>query len=483
MNPEPDNAGLPLDELQITPQWMRAPVQSFANHPGERPDRKGGRPGQDRNRGPRPSLPRRDDRPPRGKCLPPPRRPDERRPAPVAPPAPAPLAVSFLPEETGFAAMLATIKQSPRAYAIFDIAKLILNKPDRHVVVLKRPPGADGQPAPLFLVPADGDVFLTQEEALRHALRRHGDTIFQAEKKPIDPPKGNFTFVGRCGITGVWLGPPNHHEYQATLVRHHQSRLRHLPFAEFQARIQTVRDEAAVKAWLDSKSFVTEFHCRLDAEPQTFASREELEKHVRETHVTQLVTTATEFRLSGPASRQLAHPGIAEAVRLAWMAERRFPLQTATQLSDRLRAEGLHFFKYRKAITCITTIKPKRFESLAGMSERVQSIVNFLRAHEGATRHQLLAALRPPAPPASAPAPATPPVSAEDGILADLHWLIAEGSVVEFATGKLWALDDRPPKPPEPAPAQPAPSAGEGEAPAEPPVVAAGSRRPARATG
>ena len=474
MNPEPDNTGLPLDELQITPQWMRAPVRSFENHPGERPDRKGDRFG--RERGPRPSQPSRENRPPRDNRPPrgtrplPPRRPEERRPAPVAPPTPAPIEVSFLPEEIGFVAMVATIKQSPRAYAIFDIAKLVLNKPERHVVVLKRPPVADGQPAPLFLVPADGEVFLTQEEALRHALRRHGEKIFKIEKKPVDPPKGNFTFVGRCGLTGVWLGPPNHHDYQTTLVRHHQSRLRHLPFAEFQARIQTVRDEAAVKAWLDSKSFVTEFQCLLDTEPQTFATRDELEKHIRETHAAQLVTAATEFRLSGKASRELAHPGISEAVREAWMAERRFPLKTATQVSDRLRSEGLHFFKHRKAITYITTIKLKRFESLTGMSERVQSIVNFLRTHEGATRKQLLAALLPP--PADVPAPATPTVGAAEGILADLHWLVAEGHVVEFATGKLWALEDRPPKPPEPPPAPPAAPAAEAPATAEPtPVV------------
>jgi hypothetical protein len=463
MNAEPDNTGLSLDELKITPQWTRAPVPSFEHHPGEKPEAR-------RDRGPRPP---RENRPPRGRERRPPRdrRPPSPERRPAAPPQPAPVEVTFLPEDTGFAAMVATIKQSPRAYSLFDIAKLILNKPERHVVVLRRLPGADGQPAPLHLAVADGEPFLTPEEALQHALRRHGEKIFQTEKKPVDPPKGNFTFVNRCGITGVWLGPPNHHEYQATLVRHHQSRLRHMPFSEFQARIQTVRDEAAIKAWLESKSFVTEFQCRLDAAPVKFTTREALEKHVRDTHLDQIVTTATDYRISGPASRQLAHPGIAEAVRQAWLNERRFPLKTATHVSDRLRAAGLHFFKYRKAITCVTTVKPKRFETLASMSERVQAIVHFLRAHKNAGRKQLLAALVPAQP--------------EDGVLADLHWLIAEGHVVEFADGKLWALDDKPPippaaeKPPEPPPA-PATvaSAGEGAAPAAPPPVTAAEPAP-----
>ena len=46
-------------------------------------------------------------------------------------PVVAAIEVSFLPEEKGFAAMIETMKQSRRAYALFDVAKLILNKPER----------------------------------------------------------------------------------------------------------------------------------------------------------------------------------------------------------------------------------------------------------------------------------------------------------------------------------------------------------------
>jgi hypothetical protein len=320
--------------------------------------------------------------------------------------------------------------------------------------------------------------------------------IFREKRTPIDPPKGNFTFVNRCSFTGVWLGPPNYHEYQGRLVRHHQQRLRHIPFEEFKSRIQTVKDPEAVKAWLDSMSAKTEYECILDAEPKAFATRDELEKHFVETHLAQFVTAAPEVRISGAASRKLQNPALLECVRLAWEQERKFPLKTANEMRGRLRHEGFHFFKDPKGITHISRIKPQKFESITHLSEQIQKIIVYLREHFGCTRKQLLAHFVPqPAPAAVAAAPtpdastpdatevpppapvpeAVAPVdsapvvpSEQDRLLADLHWLIQDGYVAEFSDGRLWALADRPP---QPAPAATPPPATT-EPPAENAVVA-----------
>jgi hypothetical protein len=389
--------------------------------------------------------------------------------------------------------MIEAMKQTTRAYTLFDIAKLVLNKPERHLVKFARMPAADGAREPLFLVTPSESIFLRQDEAVRFAFRHHAEMIFREKKTVIDPPKGNFTFVNRCEFTGVWLGPPNYHEYQSRLVRHHQQRLRHIPFDEFKSRIQTVRDPEAVKAWLDFMSAKTEYECILDAEPKTFASREDLEKHFAETHLAQFVTAAPEVRISGAASRKLQNPALLECVRLAWQQERKFPLKTANEMRGRLRHEGFHFFKDPKGITYISRIKPQRFESIAHLSEQIQKIIVYLREHFGCTRKQLLAHFVPQPPPetaapapvtdatvpttdaaASPPAPApeagAPTVSApvapseQDRLLADLHWLIQDGYVAEFSDGRLWALADRPP--------QPAPAATPPPAPTENAVVA-----------
>jgi hypothetical protein len=392
--------------------------------------------------------------------------------------------------------MMEAMKQTQRAYALFDIAKLVLNKPERHVVKFASQPAFDGSRPSLFLVTLGESVFLRQDEAVRFVLRQHAEMIIREKKTPIDPPKGNFTFVNRCSLTGVWLGPPNYHEYQGRLVRHHQQRLRHMPFEEFKSRIQTVKDPEAVKAWLDSMSVKAEYECILDAEPKAFATRDELEKHFVETHLAQFITSAPEVRTSGTASRQLQNPALLETVRLAWMQERKFPLKTANEMRGKLRHEGFHFFKDPKGVTYIGRVKPQRFESIGHLTDQIQKIIVYLRGHFGCTRKQLIAHFVPrsaPAAPASAPVPdsAAPapapapteapapvpepiqaevhmapapeqdapvisaqPVSEEDRVLADLHWLIQDGYVVEFSNGRLWALADKPPQPP-PTPTPP----------------------------
>jgi hypothetical protein len=451
--PTPD--ALPLDELSIVPDWLKATPKSFDNHPGDRGDRGprregGGRPPGNRDR--RPDRPREDrprrpagaagqgprperrdgPRPPRGPMM-------EPRPPAPAPVMPAAVDVTFVPEEKGFAAMLETMKHSHRAYSLFDVAKLVLNKPERHLVKLVPKPAADGTRPLLFQIAGDEDVFLSQGEALRQAVRRQADKLCREEKKQCDPPKGNFAFVNKCGLTGALLGPPNHHDYQTTIVRHHQRKLRHMPFEDFKARIQTVRDEAVVKQWLDSKSFTFEYTCLVCPEAKPVASREEVEKHVLEAHAAQLVTSAPELQITGNGSRRLSVPGIAEAVRLAWLNERRFPLKTAQVVSDLLRKENFHFFKHGtgKGITYTSFFRLKRFETLDGLAEQMQKVVTFLRAHPDSNRKRLSENLL-----GNSPAEAS-----LVKLAADLHWLVQEGYVVEFGDGKLWALDNRLPKP------------------------------------
>jgi hypothetical protein len=346
--------------------------------------------------------------------------------------------VNFLPDEKAIAPMIDAMKHSSRAYALFDLAKLILNRPERHRIRLTH---RDGQFYRTLLI---DNVFLTQDEALRFTFRHCGEKLFSETKNPVEPPKGNFQFVNRCGLTGEWLGPPNFHEYQSRLVKHHQTRVAHLPFERFKASIETVRDEGAVKAWIESRSSVTEYRCRLCAESKVFPDRPAAEQHIRETHLPALVKATPTVQIAGPASRQL-EGRLLEAVRSAWESECRFPLRTVNGMRHHWTRAGFNFFKHDKDITYITPTKLNRFDSIAHLAEQVQKIITFLRTYPNAKRKQLAEHLAP---------------VNENVLAADLHWLIQDGYVVEFFDGRLWALEDKPAKPaaPSAAPA-PAPSA------------------------
>ena len=415
----------------MSPAWVKAPVKSYDRHPGAPPERS-----SDRDRDRRgPPRDRRDDRrrEPAGRSGGP--RRERSGPPPVSRPvvAPAPIVnveVTFLPNAAALTGLNDMIKQSVRAYALFDLAKLVLNKPERHIVKLTCKTGSLVRP-----VAADG-VFLTTDEALRFLFRRTPEKIFTRAEKAIEPPKGNFQFVNRCGMTGEILGPPNYHEYQSRLVKHHQQRLPHVPFEQFRARLETIRDPEVVQKWVESRSKTTEYTCLLCAAPQIFADQGELEKHVRQDHLPALVTTVNTVELPGPAARLIENTRLLEAVRQAWESERRFPINTVNELRPHISQAGFAFFKHKKGITYISCVKPNRFDSLEHLSAQLQSIMTFLRTHTNATRKQLAEHLAP---------------VNETLLASDLHWLIQDGYVVEFYDGKLWALEDKIVKPATPA--------------------------------
>jgi hypothetical protein len=411
--------------------------------------------------------------------------------------------VSILPDEKGIESLARQIRVSGRAYPLFDIAHLILQKPERQQIrfeVIKKP---DGQPAqPLFLCALDDSLWLSEDQAVAHLLSRQFGTFYQTEKTPTDPPKGTYTFVGQCGMSGIVLGPPNHHDYQNQLRKLHTERFSRMPFEAFKARVKIVRDEAVVKKWIEDQSFKTEYVCLNMPEPLKLPNREEVEKHFRQTHLPNLVKPVESHTMSGPAARQLRSPEMQRLLRATWEEQRRFPLRVATTLSQQFSGHGLQFFKVNRTVTHVSVARPHFLDLEATpVSEGVKKIVDYINAHPKCTRRKLFDALAPgpapkaaPAPTAAAPAPApagteaastAPPAAApapapapeatpeQTALAGDLHWLIHQGHVIEFANGILDTAKKPLPKPPKPAKKDTAaPAAGEtpaaaAEAPSE----------------
>jgi hypothetical protein len=461
----------------------------FDDRPGRRPPRRD-QPGGQRPRGARP-----DAAAHRG------RRPDAGRQAGSAPrpepPPPLPLSVRILPDDKGIESLARQIRVTGRAYPLFDIAQLILQRPERQQVRFDVKKNAEGQPLqPLFLCVLDETLWLSEDEAIQHVLSRHFQTFYEPEKTATEPPRGTYTFVAQCGLSGKILGPPNYHDYQAQLHKLHTERFSRMPFDAFKARVKIIKDEAVVKQWIEDHSFKTEYNCLNVPEPLKLGSREEVEQHFRAVHMATIIEGVDSHTLSGMAARQLKAPALQRAVRTAWEDQRRFPLQVATTLSQQLAGYGLQFFKVNRTVTHVCVARPHYLDLEATpVSEGVKRIVDFINSHPKCTRRKLLEALAPAAPPpvaapVEAGAPATPAAPAESGapaapatseapaippetapeqtaLAGDLHWLIHEGHVIEFANGVLDTAKKPLPRPPKPEKiAGPAPAA---ESPVAPP--------------
>jgi hypothetical protein len=350
--------------------------------------------------------------------------------------------------------------------------------------VKKKPDGTVMQP--LFSCALDDTLWLSEDDAVRYVLDRHFTTFYQAERTKIDPPKGVYTFVAQCGMSGLILGPPNYHDYQNQLRRVHTERFARMPFEAFKARVRIVKDEEVVKKWIEEQSWKTEFNCLNLPEPLKLPNLEEAAKHFRQVHLASIIKPVETIRLAGEVSRNIRDRELMRLLRQRWEEQKRFPLQIATTLSQQFAARGLQFFKVNKTVTHVAVARPHFLDLEATpVSEGVKRIVEFINATPKCTHKQLLRALAPapvaPAPPAPAPEtasaaegaapttadqpatsvapPAAEPTPEMAAVMTDLHWLIHQGHVIEFANGILETAKKPLPKPVKPAKPETEPNA------------------------
>jgi hypothetical protein len=404
--------------------------------------------------------------------------------APREEPAPLPeVGVEFIPDAKAVEVLAQQIKTSSRAYPLFKLALMLLEKPEYYSVRLT----AQKSHQSLFLCALDDTPWAKENEAVLHVLSKHLATFYQSEKVPIEPPKGVYTFVAQCGMSGAVLGPPNYHDYQIKLRELHEQRFARMPFEAFKARVKITRDEALLNQWREEMSFKTEYVCLNVPEPLRLTALDEVNKHFRATHKDYIIKRAEACTISGVQSRKLPCDGLHRLVRRDWERLRQHPLPFATELSRQLARHGLQFFKVNKTVTYINVARPKALDlAVTPVSDSIRRIVEFLSAGKKHSRKRLLATVTEPPPAPAAAVPVTPdPLSAvgeisaslepatmtadaeaavpppaavpvspaaeevsvkpaaddltpwQQSLLTDLHWLVHQGYVIEFADGHL----------------------------------------------
>ena len=408
---------------------------------------------------------------------------DDRR-EPVAAPAPLPdVTVAFLPDEKGVEQLARQIKITGRAYPLFQIAQLVLQKPERYSVQLGVKKKGDGTVAQaLFVCALDDSPWLSEDEAVAHVLKNHFATFYQTDRTATEPPKGTYTFVAQCGMSGVILGPPNYHDYQNQLRKLHTERFARMPFDVFKARVKIVKDEAVVKKWIEEQSFKTEYTCLNVPEPLKLPNMEEVEKHFRATHKDSIIKSVETLVIAGAPSRSLRSTGLQRLVRDEWEHQKHFPLTVATKLSQQFASHGLQFFKVNKTVTHVAVARPQYLDlETTPVSENIKRIVEFINANAKCSRKKLVETLAPTPKvtvieikPEETPTPAAEagPTPEQTAIISDLHWLVHQGHVLEFADGRLETAKKPAPRPPK-AEKKPAEAKAEKPAAEGAPAVAA----------
>ncbi len=435
-----ENDAPDLLDLKFLPAWVKeSPNENpYADFAGEESGPAGGRDrrGSDRRGGGGGDRRERGSRPPRGKERRDPRdrerrpgqqqRPPEAR-TQEAPLAPAPaVEVRFLPDGRVLESVLAQIKSGHLAYSVFALARMFLDKPERYNAHLK------AESATLFQLGDNGPVASDRRVLENGAFLSERDQFYRTEVTQSEPIKGNFTSVARCRLSGVLLGPTNHHAYQPQLRNLYEQRFsRRMSFPEYQRQIEIVTTPEAVERWKEEARSVTTYVTLKEEPPVTLTSAAETERHFRQAYLPGLLQSSTEVTLDGVVSRQLADRSLGRAIEDAWIQEFRSPSKMMQELIGAFRQGALHIFRHRKGMLFVSPVRPRTFNHAASsVSASVAAILAALTANPGANRKLLLEKL-----PQEGAAEAAD--SKKLAVASDLHWLIGEGHVIEFNDGAL----------------------------------------------
>lgn len=500
-----DLSGLEMDLLKsLQPSWVKDDPSSVPDlrhfSDDRRDEREGGR-GRDGFSSPRRSAKPRGDRAegrsqrgdrreparqgerrgaPRDRRDGPPRRdgggPREREPREERLPMLAGWEVKFVPEPRGVEGLLKQIKSSAKAYGLFDLARLVLEKSPRYSVSFEHKDG----PA-LFQCVEDGTLWLSQRDAVAHVLASHLDRFYSTEKITVEAPKGIYPVIAQCGMSGVFLGPPNHHDYQLQLRKVHAERFANVPFDIYKARIRMLRDEESIQKWKEQQTSRLVYRPlpALAPEPgaqaspvdvaapaDTPASPEvaahdpvtapvevppdlpeegggepvaalphlkdlaEVETHFMAHHASEAVIPAPgNFTVSGPAAVNDSAPAVLVFVRQELDRLIRFPLPITHGMSQQFVAGGLQIFKAHDNVTYVSVARPKALDRQATpVSESLAAILDYLESHAGQSRADQWKGLL------SLPTLPAEESLKEPALLRDFHWLLLQGHVVDYAT-------------------------------------------------
>ena len=370
--------------------------------------------------------------------------------------------IKIYPQDETFETLIKQLKGNFITYQLFEITRLILEKPDRFVCLINRVKKNEGEISePIYFTPKDNLPFDTEEEAISHYCEHYLENFFDIETVEVEPPKGNFTLVYRCPFTKHLIGPPNFHCFLDLLKAHHSSKIKNLSIDDYQNKLESLSDEASINEWLETCSKEKHYRIKKEADNQEsgaiFKTIEEARRFLLKNHKESIVKSSPNFRFLGAKLDSLQKSNLKSSIYHAIEAQRRFPLDTANNIRGRLRRHKFTIYKKgSKGISYVCCVKRKFRDESTVFTDSISNLITFIEKNQNINIQNL------PYKFLSIPNPATKNKSddnkdgAEDDpitnnseshkdeetskiteVIRNVRWLISEGYVTEYSDGKL----------------------------------------------
>lgn len=466
-----DTATLDLGSFDFTPDWAKkaAGVSAGKFSPEREEPRAPRAEGRDRPRTERkPFGDRRDGpRPPRDGA----RSFGDRRERPrFEPPKPLDVDVKILPETKALGTIMRKLQQSAQAFKLKDLAYFLLDNPAS--VLLKITPKGETPDARLTFHQCKACSYAStkRDDVINHILGSHIGDYYEAREIEVEPPKGTFTCVAKCGLTGELLGPPNVHEFNSVVREMLRTRFPNMREADYRAKIEMVRDAETIETWRKGATKKTVFVAKGAGADAPQLTREQAEGEFRRTILDNLLDAPKTLMMTAEAALKSDLKPLVWAVRDALQLENRAPYNMLFALRGAFHHRKMKFFRANDARGPEFVIGHdlREFDASHAIPELARTAA-FIAQNPCCTKAEILAA--------------------DPAAEAQLAWLVSTGHVVSFTNGVFSAVekfpkygpqwrnkkkDKAPAKPDVKAEEPPAPEAPAAETPApETPVAEA----------
>ena len=357
--------------------------------------------------------------------------------------------VFFFPEDTSFNALVKTIRTSARTIRASSRSPAPCSASPTALWSSWR--ASRGPPAPRKrLRNPSTSRFRTacrsraKRRRFRMCLGLTSGITSTAPEVEVEPPKGNFLVINKCGVTGELLGPPNYHRYNQMIQQHHAAKVARMSFEAFKARIETVRDPEVVNQWLEKMKKVTRYTSKAPVpEGQSapaFDGLEEARAHLLANARDTVVKPVESARFHGKALETMPRGEILMAIEGAYDRQLRFPLDTANQLRGRLRREHFTIFKKgSKGVSYVCAVKRKFRVPGQVFGESIGNLISYIEEHPLVKAGELASKMLGINAPAEGESMTPEQREKIMRMQGDLIWLVREGYVTEFIDGGLYA--------------------------------------------
>ena len=350
------------------------------------------------------------------------RKPFDRKPRFAERPKPLEAEVKILPETKALGTIIRKLQADTHAYKLKDLAYFFLDNPSS--VLLKISPKGEGK---FFQCKACGFASTNEGDVLEHIATAHLGEYYDSKEVECEPPKGNFNCVAKCGLSGVLLGPPNIHEFNAVVKEMIRTKYPEMSEGQYRAHIEMVRDADTIEEWRKGATKKTVFFAKgtADQEGAQGLGREQAEGEFKRTILPSLIDTPKHLMITAEVAMKSPVKPLQWAVKDAVEAERRAPYNMCFALRGAFHHRKLKFFRVNdsRGQEFVTNVEYKEFDAEHAIPE-LAAAAKFVAEHPCCDKSEF-------------------PKDVAD-FEKHIEWLVTTGHVVAFTNGVYSAVEKFP---------------------------------------